>query len=151
MILPVFDRTEEDLNIFQSMISKDRSSLAPEEKDLWRKGFKACLNVSDINRIEGNSDALSKLMNKNLQTKSWVETDIISENEIRRILSNIESLRSSGAVKQDTPEVPRFPLNDYRKLNDAEKILFDLYDVFMAKASYFCGIEVYCGEDAGVV
>jgi hypothetical protein len=41
------------------------------------------------------------------------------------------------------------PFNNYQKINDIEKILFDIHEILTSQTYYYCGSELYCGESIG--
>ena len=61
-----------------------------------------------------------------LSRKTWLMTDIPRESDINKIKTDLQNLRSLGFTKQSTPQVPILPWTHYMKLNDVERILFDI-------------------------
>ena len=137
-ITPVFDRTLEDC-VYGNP--------------------KGSLTVEVLQRIENNVlfikqlfDELGISYNRDIQVKlDWHREEYLRISELRRIERNIQHLRESRLISQDTPElalsVANMPLL-YTHLNDMERICFDLlenYDVVLHDRLY-CG-EFWCGHN----
>lgn len=56
-------------------------------------------------------------------------------------------------VKEEfnTPQTPSMPVNTYQKMNDIEKILDDVYGILLNNFNYYCGSEIYAGDDTGLL
>ncbi|MBQ6787557.1 MAG: hypothetical protein IJO85_07540 [Lachnospiraceae bacterium] len=128
----VYDRTYEDV--------KNRTS----------KGY---LNAADLNRVENNIDELAGYVDLELETKQWDIGGLPRQSDFERILSNISKLKEYFAILQTTPVAPVQPLNSYQKWNDIERILFDMYSLYMRSVSnkYYCGEDIGCGDEIGVI
>lgn len=125
-IEPVCDRTQEDVDFAVQKIAE------------WIVGditynplvvydLKGCLNVSDINRIEGNIEYLSKELSKlayppDTSTKSWTVAGLPNESDINRILYNVQALITAFYQQSSAPSVPSAILR-YSDANAVEKNL----------------------------
>ena len=151
---PIFDRTQSDVIKLQDFLSRGYKNLSDNEKNEWlNTNFKGALNISDLNRIEQNMQVISNILGLNVTVKSWQETDIPTNSDFTRIRNNLMSIRNQAKVKSltydSTPQVPELPFNHYQKINDIERIIYDIYSLYTAKY-YYCGQELYCGETIGI-
>lgn len=128
----VYDRTYEDV------------------KNRTPKGY---LNAADLNRVENNIEELGRYANLQLKTRKWSIGGLPKQSDFTRILSNISTLKEHFLIQQTTPVVPKQPLNDFQKWNDIERILFDMYSLYMSSLSnrYYCGENIGCGDEIGVI
>lgn len=137
----IYDRNILDITVAKDITIKIQttgfSSLTDAEKQQWQSGLKGTLNHTDLNRIEGNSRDIAHMVGVSIEeTKtSWSMTDIPTQNDFRRILDNVRKIRASNYVHPDTPVTPELPLNRYEKINDIERILFDVYDMYTRNMS----------------
>lgn len=151
---PVFDRTQSDVIKLQDFLSRGYKNLTDDEKIEWlNTNFKGALNSSDLNRIEKNMNVLSDFLGLTIGAKTWQETDIPINSDFTRIKNNLISIRNQAEVKNliydSTPEVPDLPFNHYQKINDIERIIYDIYVLYTSKY-YYCGQELYCSETIGI-
>lgn len=158
-ITPIFDRTEEDILKLKYYLNKGFKNLTDEEKQIWlNTEFKGALNVSDLNRIENNMSILAKVVEIQIETKTWVNTDIPNINtDFPRLKSNLELLKANVPLYENTPVTPELPWNTYQKINDVERIINDMYKVLTSQIKYYCGdnysnsvVDIYCGEGMGL-
>lgn len=158
---PIFDRTLENVNSLKELLEKGYKNFTEEEIFFWKSNSKGALNISDLNRIENNMSVIAESLNTTLTVKTnWKETDIPLQSDFLRIQSNLINLRSkvSYILENVTPKVPNLPFNYYSKINDIEKILFDIYNLVFRQEQYYCGegtdtsqIEIYSGENIGIL
>lgn len=155
MITNIFDRTQTDVDRVNELNQKWISRTITEtEREEWHSDLKGALNASDLNRIESNIKELSGYLNVFVQARTdWMETDFPRLEDYNRILDNLSKLRSVWAVLSTTPATPELPLNTYKKWNDIEHIINDLYSVYerTEAALYYCDGELYAGEEMGVI
>ena len=124
-IKPIFNRNSNDVLKVQTYDTIGFQYLSDEQKQEWMGGLKGALNFNDLNRIENNMEFLANLYeieNMNFKT-NWSCIDIPSRLDFQRIVVNLK-------VLETTPKIPDLPLNSYQKINDLEKILYDLYWVY---------------------
>ena len=130
------------------------NSLTEEEKTAWLNGLKGCLNYTDLNRIEINCKTLSDIFNLELVTKiDWVVGDFPKQEDFERIKNNVQTLRDTKYIRSNTPYTPDIPLNRYDKINDIEKILLDVYEVYNSNLVnvIYMNDEIYINEQIGVI
>lgn len=122
--IPVFDRTREDveyaIKTIAEWVSADMSGNPLAVHDL-----KGCLNVSDINRIEGNIAYLATELTRlqyppSTSTREWTNGGLPNEQDIQRILANISGLTVAFYAPKDAPPVPDNLLG-YEEVNAVEK------------------------------
>lgn len=141
---PVTDRTKEDVD---KVISYNRigwKSLSDEQKKEWSDGLKGALNLKDINRIKNNVQIVADMLGVDIQQDTMSE--FVTESFFNALRAEIISIREKAPVHFDTPAVPTTPLNDYQKINDIEKILYDIHDILSDNPHYYAGTEIYAGE-----
>lgn len=152
---PIFDRSQSDIVKLQDFLNRGYKNLTADEKSEWlNTNFKGALNISDLNRIEQNMNVLASVVGITITTKVWQEIDIPTNTDFTRIRNNLISIRNQatiqGLIYSSTPQTPDLPFNHYAKVNDIEKIIFDIYTLYASKY-YFCGgQEMYCGEIIGI-
>ena len=133
---PIFDRSQSDIVKLQDFLSRGYKNLTADEKTEWlNTNFKGALNISDLNRIEQNMIVLSGILGLTITVKTWQETDIPTNTDFTRIRNNLALIREQaelvGLIYDLTPEVPNLPFNSYQKINDIEKIVFDIYTLLL--------------------
>ena len=89
--------------------------------------LKGCLNVSDLNRIEGNIAYLAERMENyffhpTTYSKRWTREGLPTEAELSRILDNIHSLIDSFYTPNNSPNLPT-QIVSYDGLNNVEETL----------------------------
>ena len=75
----------------------------------------------------------------------------ISKDFFNQILSDVDAIRNAYMVHANTPDTPAKPLNDFQKWNDIEKILYDVYEILLNNFNYYCGNEIYAGDEMGLL
>lgn len=153
-ITPVFDRTYEDIRTLKYLLNKGYSNLNYEEKLMWDTNLKGALNVSDLNRIEHNISILLADVGITFTPKIWSEKDIPLKSDFEKIRTNLVKLCLATNSKFIVA-VPILPYNTYQKINDIEKIIFDIFKILVNnRYFYYCkgqGLtEIYCGEEIGL-
>lgn len=152
-ILPqfVYDRTQEDVDHVEELRSVGWANMTQEQRTEWIEGrMKGALNLSDIKRIENDCYIIAQLLNLSVVTRKDNLPRYPNAEYFSGLLSNVETIRSAGYKYSETPETPVQPINNYKKLNDIERILHDVYEVYNANFSYFTG-EIYAGDTIGLL
>lgn len=103
--------------------------------------LKGCLNLADINRIEGNIAYLAEKMESfffhpNIHSKRWVKEDLPNQNDVSRILDNIRSLTDSFYSPSNSPTLPTTMLS-YNDINAIEENLYLLKELLDCLESSF--------------
>lgn len=149
----VYDRTQEDVDRVTALHRKGWKNLSIEERKEWMSGsMKGALNRSDLKRIENNIYVIAQMVGISAVTNKDNLPYIPDEVYFQRMLENVAKLRSTGFVYQETPSVPRQPVNTFQKVNDVEKILHDVYTVFLdnCRDVFYCGQELYA-DGSGLI
>lgn len=118
---PVYDRAFADVEEARRKIREWTEEPSPQIADL-----KGCLNVSDLNRIEGNMAYLAETLNGlmysvTISVRLWNRSEMPLQKDIRRILFNLTAL--TAAYYQ--PEEPAVPpaMSTYEEINAVEYLL----------------------------
>ena len=87
--------------------------------------LKGCLNLLDINRIEGNIAYLSKKLSEldypsNVISTQWNTDNLPTEQDIQRIIENIKSLVKSFYQPNNAPALPS-GMTSYSDVNAIER------------------------------
>ena len=124
--------------------------------DVRLKTSKGYINVSDLNRIEGNIKAISDALNSLAYRQSCnVRTDwecggfVRANADLERIRTNLSALKSAFFVYDDTPDIPEsYQGMTYETANGIEKLLADLWNMLGDARKRFreCG-TFNCGEE----
>lgn len=90
--------------------------------------LKGCLNLLDLNRIEGNIAYLAERMESysyapNIHGKQWSRVDMPNQNDMSRIIENIRALIGAFYPPHNPPELPTTMLS-YTDINAIEENLF---------------------------
>lgn len=95
--------------------------------------LKGCLNLVDLNRIEGNIAYLGELMESfsyapNIHGKKWTISDMPNQNDMSRIIDNIRALMSAYYSPYSPPLLPITMLS-YSDLNLIEENLHQIKEL----------------------
>lgn len=145
----VTDRIQSDVDRVVELLEKGWQNLSDGEKAEWSNGLKGALNTSDLRRIQNNIQLLSDVLEIDLDVPMVPE--LPNENFYDLVIKNTASIRSVYCVHTTTPETPEAPLNTYSKWNDIERILADVYEILLNNFYYYCGSEIYAGDDTGLL
>lgn len=116
--------------------------------------LKGCLNILDINRIEGNIAFLSKRFSELyypnvVSTKEWAMDSLPNESDIQRIIANIHSLVSAFYQPSGAPTLPE-SISSYDDVNAIErnidliKYLLDcMVNSFKKVGAFKCGSSTH--------
>lgn len=154
----VYDRTQFDVDLVKDLNQKYiDGTITEEEKKKWnigihgKVGLKGAFNLCDMNRNENNCKIIGNLVSASVETKEWEYGDIPRVSDYQRIVDNVQKIRDAYATLSNTPATPVRPLNTYKKWNDIERILHDVFYVYTRSQNNFnyCGAEMYAGEGIG--
>lgn len=146
---PVTDRTQDDVERVLKLLEKGWQNFSDEEKTEWSAGMKGALNATDLERIQNNIRLLSDVLELDLSVSAVPE--IPDEIFYEAVRVNIASIRGAYCIHTTTPETPEAPLNTFSKWNDIERILADVYEILLNNFHYYCGSEIYAGDDIGLL
>lgn len=90
--------------------------------------LKGCLNLLDLNRIEGNIAFLAEQMENfsyspNIHGKQWGRVDMPNQNDMSRIIDNIRALIDAFYSPDNPPSLPTTMLS-YHDVNAIEENLY---------------------------
>lgn len=160
-ILPsfIYDRTQKDVDRANELNEKYLNRIiTDEEKQEWntginkKVGLKGVFGLPDIKRTENNCKIIGELLAETVNVKEWTRGQRPIVSDYARILANVAKLKG-GYNFPSIPPVPKQPLNTYQKWNDIEKILHDVFYIYIGIKNnyYYCDTEVYTGEGIGVL
>ena len=147
----VYDRTKEDVDRVKKLKEMGWSRMSAAQRQEWMKGMKGAFNLSDIKRNENNCYIIAGILNVPLITYRDNLPLYPDTAYFDNLLKNVATLREVGYRYADTPEVPEKPINTYQKVNDIEKILHDIYEVYNSNFSYYAGEGLYAGQETGLL
>lgn len=150
----VIDREQSDVEQAAEMRSKGVDGMTDKELEKWLEGLKGSYNAGDLNRVETAAEYVSdKLASVGIHLglsvrKNWAREDLPSQSDMQRYLGNVQKIRDSIAVTEDTPELTSSMNNlTYEEANDIERVLMRVNILLenMMKAWYYSD-EIYAGE-----
>ena len=147
--LTVTDRSETDVHRILELLKKGWMNFSELEKEEWKTDLKGALNKSDLERIQNNIQLLSDVLELDLKVSAVPE--IPNKVFFDEVIANTESIRNAYCIHADTPVTPSQPLNSFIKWNDIEKILDDVYNILLNNFHYYCGNEIYAGDEIGLL
>lgn len=152
-ILPwfVYDRTQEDVDRVIELHNIVWEKMSAAEKEEWKKGLKGAFNLSDVKRNENNCYVIAQLLNISLITCKDNLPVYPDKTYFDNLLKNVATLRNAGYRYAETPPVPQQPINTYQKINDIERILHDIYEVYNSNFVHYSGEEIYAGQSIGLL
>lgn len=89
--------------------------------------LKGCLNLTDLNRIEGNTTYIAEKMESfffhpNIHSKKWAKEDLPNQADVSRILDNIRYIIDSFYSPDNPPPLPTTMVS-YTDINAIEENL----------------------------
>lgn len=113
--------------------------------------LKGCLNLSDLNRIEGNIAYLTEKMEQftyspNIHGKKWAISDMPTQDDMLRIVQNIRSLISAFYSPSNPPFLPTTMVS-YADINAIEENLYLIKEILDCMQSSFKRVgTMKCGS-----
>ena len=152
-IEPIIDRSQDDVDRIIELNNIGWFNMTPLEKAEWLSDSKGAINRSDLERIETDIQVLSDTMELDLTTNINNVPDILNASYFDDLLSNVQAIRDYGIMYLTTPEVPNAPINTFSKMNDVEKILWDVHEILTRNFHYYAYStpEIYAGESFGLL
>lgn len=103
--------------------------------------LKGCLNLLDLNRIEGDIAYLAEKMESysyspNIHDRRWDKSDLPNQNDMSRIIENIRSLMSAFYSPDNPPTLPTTMLS-YSDINAIEENLYLIKELLDCMANSF--------------
>lgn len=148
----IIDRSQVDVDRVAELNSKYLDgTITDAEKTEWANDSKGALNTSDLERIENNIQLLSDVFELDLPTYVGNIPELPDVSYFANLISNVDAIRATGYILDDTPPTPAQPLNAYSKWNDIEKILLAAYTILTQNFYIFTGDGMYSGEGVTIV
>lgn len=124
---PIYDRTQSDID---------------------NKTAKGYLNISDLNRIEGNIAYVAEIMGVSVQKKEWNILSLPTSADFTRIGNNIATLEKK-IIFTTYEDYPDNPINTFDKVNIIEALIMAIkgdYELILGQTKY-CGDSEYANSD----
>ena len=126
-IAPVYDRTSEDVAQAKTQISAWKA-MPLSDTPLPTVALKGCMNVADMNRIEGDVQYLYDLLTAmgyttSVSTKSWAMGSLPTAQDVQRIIANVQSFVDAFAKPAAAPDLPS-SMSGYAQVNSIEENLY---------------------------
>lgn len=142
---PVTDRTQEDVDFANKLLAKPWSEFTASEQTKYKNGLKGCLNRVDLERIEGNMQYLASELHVTIENGDIPEFP--TTEYFQKIQKNASVLKNAAAASTAIPEQP---WNSWKKINQLEALLLEVYDGIRAPYYYYVG-EMYVNDAIGLI
>ena len=112
--------------------------------------LKGCLNLADLNRIEGNIAYLAEMLEEygyspNIHGKQWEKDGVPTQNDMERIVGNIRDIISVYYSPINPPTLPTTMLS-YSDINAIEENLYLIKEILdWMKKSFKAVGTIKCG------
>lgn len=148
---PIYDRSQEDVEFAIQKIAEWKIG---NNGNIQTYDLKGCLNVSDLNRIEGNIEYLSEQLSKlayppDTSTKVWNVSGLPNEQDISRILYNVRAIIAAYYQQSNAFPVPSSMLS-YEDVNAVEQnlalikeLLDSMINSFKASNTFTAGSTIF--------
>ena len=122
-IAPIYDRTAADVTA----------------------GAEKCyFSAEALNRIEGNLQYLAELLGAaGVETRSWEATDFLRLSDMKRILTNLATVRDAYHALPGSPDVPEPPATLWSDVNTIEEITAGILELWQRNQNR---LKIYAGE-----
>lgn len=122
---PVTNRNAAHIDYAKTYLNVKKTSYSSLEE------LTGCLNVSDLNRIEGNIGFLANALDTALQVKEWSSNMIPTVSDESRILKNADTVIITAKDYFGNHTIPDLPdsLSVYSDFNQLERALLSVYNV----------------------
>lgn len=142
----IIDRTHND--VLKSIELAQRGGVFSEKEiETLERGM---VTIDTLNRIEEKQKEIADSISEmgypvSIENKTWKQQDVFFFEDLKRIVSNVEKLRTSFFALNETPANPRAEYH-YREFNLIEKVLLDIQNnaVFAEENYKICG-SAECG------
>lgn len=130
----ITDRTEQDVQRWEYLKSKNWENMTSSERNEWADGLKGSYGVTDLNRV---GEAIEYIANQfrdsgyivtlNPVKTDWTIQDKPTLQQLTDYLDNVSILKEILSGFPGTPNVPPDMKElTYEEANDIEQILFDI-------------------------
>ena len=158
----IFDRSLSDVERWRTLRDKGWANMTSSERKEWLSetapvpsAAKGMYTHNDLNRVESGVKEITELFIElgrkppTVEVKTdWTHEDKITKEEIKRYLSNVETIRGFNVVFPDTPKTPSIDKKfDHLAANNIEKILSDVFNITNNTINSWCTAgEIISGE-----
>ena len=150
-IVPVVDRTLRDVQDALAQIEMWRTQVANGQSPTVTE-LKGCLNVTDLNRIEGNTRYISQFLQgygfqTNVTTKvDWTDESLPNVADVNRIINNIKEIRNKYYEPAGMPSLPQTMVS-FSDINAIEQSLLLFREMLLGMEGAFRRSGTFrCGE-----
>lgn len=148
----IWDRTLLDVNRVIYLRDRIQTGIATAlEKLEYSHDLKGARNRSDFERIINCMKYICLYYELAWDDAEYVLPEIPTETFVQKILTKVNSIRSNCPIHADTPYTPSLPLNTYQKMNDVEKILYDVWTVVKSYVWYYCDAGLIMDGEIGLL
>lgn len=149
----IFDRTQEDVDYVKSLKAKYlQGTITASEKNIFNgSNLKGSRNRSDFVRILTNMIYISGHFGIPFSMTIAGLPEIPNETYVQNLRDEIDRFRSSLAIHSDTPVTPVLPINTYQKMNDLEKILYDIHSAKAYQEALYINDSYYMDGTIGLI
>lgn len=139
-VTPVYDRVEADVVFAKEKIAEWIKAIQTGDS-VSTYDLKGCLNLSDLNRIEGNIKFLAEKLSAlgyppDVSTKTWKRSDIPNEEDIERIIYNIKSIINAYYQQEGVADLP-LGMTGWDEINAIEENLAKIKELYDAMLNSF--------------
>lgn len=139
-IEPIYDRTVEDVEFAKAQITEWIKSIQTGDP-VSTYDLKGCLNLSDINRIEGNIKFLAEKLSAlgyppDVTVKTWKRSGIPNEKDIERIIKNVRSIINAYYQQVGVSDLP-LGMTGWDEINAIEENLAKIKELYDAMLNSF--------------
>ena len=140
-IVPVVDRTLLDVQDALVQIEMWRTQVANGQSPTVTE-LKGCLNVTDLNRIEQNTQYISQMIRGyGFQTDvtvktDWTESGLPNADDVNRIINNIKEIRNKYYEPAGMPSLPQTMVS-FSDINAIERSLMLFREMLLGMVGAF--------------
>lgn len=150
----IYDRTIEDvmyaINTRAKIATQGFDSLTLEEAADYMDGLKGALNISDLQRIEINTNFIAERLTTSgyptevTAIKTWQRTNMPIASELERIRADVATLRGKLTLRSSVPSIPNTLVPaDFNKINILERIQYEVMQAVNAITSMLVHINTF--------
>lgn len=140
-IVPVVDRTLLDVQNALTQIEAWRNQFTAGQTPTVTE-LKGCLNVTDLNRIEQNTQYISQMIRgygfqTNVTVKTdWTESRLPNASDVERIINNIKEIRNKYYEPAGMPSLPQTMVS-FADINAIEQSLLLFREMLLGMVGAF--------------
>lgn len=148
----IWNRTQSDVNRVIYLRDKIQTGTATVAEHLeYAHDLKGARNRSDFERILGAVEYICAYYEVPVLSTLQTLPEIPRRSYISTLLLQLSAMKLSCPIHATTPLVPTLPINTYQKMNDIEKILYDMITIIKSKFYYYCDAGLYADGEIGLL